>query len=132
MDRAAGIHRDGLVSHYGPLEVGGRAKHRRSAYLPENVFGLCAASQDDFYPTAQLKILRALEDPDVIRTTCECDVRSRYQSRGREFVEAGGEVHPADIPGSGSQSGIQERSRRDGCSSGGVVVSRGQIIFSRG
>jgi hypothetical protein len=46
-----------------------------------------------------------LEDPDIIGTTRECDVRSRYRSRAREFVEAGDKVQPADIPG----SGIQER-----------------------
>lgn len=67
--RAAGFHRDGLVGHYGPLEDGGRIKNRRSAYLPENVFGQCAAGQDDMNPAAHLKILGALEYPDIIWTT---------------------------------------------------------------
>jgi len=95
--------------------------------LPENVSGLCAASQDDMNRAAHFQIGCDLEDPDIIGTTREGDVRSRYQSRAREFVEAGDKVQPADIPG----SGIQERTRRCGCSSGGVVERRGQIALGR-
>src|ERR1035437_6585993 len=56
-DCAAGLHRDGLFSHDSPLEDGERIKNRRRTYLPENVSGLCATSQDDMNPAAHLKIV---------------------------------------------------------------------------
>jgi len=40
-------------------------------------------------PVGHLKIGAALEDPDIVWTTTECDVRA-YISRAREFVEASG------------------------------------------
>ena len=96
--RAEGVHHDGCSGQYGSIEDGGRAENRFRAYLPENVIGICAASQNDINRVGHLKIGAALENPDIAWTTTECDVRVYKTRRAAvKFVEARGERQPADI-----------------------------------
>lgn len=123
IQRAAGIHRDGLVGKDRALEYREGADDRRCPDLPEDILRLRTAREDDVDHGSHLQIGRDLEDPDVIRATGEREVRTGNQRRASELVEARGEVEATEVSG----SRIEKRTGGNGRPSGGVIVGGCEI-----
>jgi hypothetical protein len=98
-NRRAGIQRDGLIGHDGPLENGGRSKSGRCADLPEYIGGLRAAAQNNPAAGCRCKSGSHLHDEHRIRVPLrvEGEIARRYFKGSTGFIESGRQRQSAEI-----------------------------------
>ena len=84
------------MTQYISIYNGRRAKGGLTGDLPEDVTGLCAAAQINTGTVAHGEVLRYLEDPNIIRTAREGDIRGDIKP-GAPFIKTGSECHPGNI-----------------------------------
>src|SRR5450830_34650 len=73
--RCASIHGDHCLGQYDSFKVGGRSNGHCTSGLPEDILGQCTTDQSHFLTGSLVKISCYLEDPDIVWTTRERDIR---------------------------------------------------------
>jgi len=97
------------------------SKRCLSCYLPENIRSLCATAQNNICGGTYSKVLRYLENPDIIRATRESNICG-YCYISTLFIESRSERHSTDISST-------QFSSSGACPSSGVSVGSFHIVY---